>query len=122
MAWKFDGDRPIYAQLVEQIQFQIIAGAYPPGSRLPAVRELAAEAAVNPNTMQKALTELEEAGLIFAQRTAGRFVTEDQQTIERMKQGLSHEMIERFLKDMRHLGCGPQQSVEILRKYTEGLQ
>ena len=72
MAWQFDSDRPIYAQLVEQIQRLILSGAYPPGSKLPSVRELAAQAAVNPNTMQKALAELETDGLLFtsAQRAA----------------------------------------------------
>ena len=75
MTWKLDSDRPIYAQLLELIQMRIISGHYPAGSRLPSVRELAAEAGVNPNTMQKAFSELERNGLIWTQRTAGRFVT-----------------------------------------------
>ena len=77
MAWNLDADKPIYAQLVEIIQMQIISGQYRAGDRLPSVRELAAEASVNPNTMQKALAELERNGLIYTQRTSGRMVTED---------------------------------------------
>ena len=88
MAWQFDSDRPIYAQLVEQIQRLILSGAYPPGSKLPSVRELAAQAAVNPNTMQKALAELETDGLLFTQRTAGRFVTEDGEAIQQLRRQL----------------------------------
>lgn len=77
MSWEFDRDRPIYAQLVEQLQRAIVSGAYAPGAKIPSVRELAAEAGVNPNTMQKALTELEQLGLLNTQRTNGRYVTED---------------------------------------------
>ena len=77
MKWQFSADAPIYAQLVTQIQVGIVSGAFPPGDRLPSVRDLATEAGVNPNTMQRALTELERDGLVYSQRTAGRFVTED---------------------------------------------
>ena len=75
MTWNLTGDRPIWLQLMERLQLGIVTGEYQAGERLPSVRELAAEAAVNPNTMQKALTELERSGLLYAQRTAGRFVT-----------------------------------------------
>ena len=77
MAWNLDSDRPIYAQLLERIQLQIVSGIYGPGDKLPSVRDLAAEASVNPNTMQKAFAELERSGLIETKRTSGRFVTED---------------------------------------------
>ena len=77
MPWNLDPQRPIYAQIIERVQLDIVTGHYAPGSRLPSVRELAAQAAVNPNTMQRALSELEGSGLIYAQRTSGRFVTED---------------------------------------------
>ena len=81
MAWELDSDRPIYAQLVERIQTEIVSGYYPPGGKLPSVRELASVAAVNPNTMQKAFAELERSGLIVTQRTNGRTVTEDVEKI-----------------------------------------
>ena len=87
MAWDLDNGRPIYAQLVERIQMQIVSGLYPPGSRLPSVRELAAVAAVNPNTMQKAFAELERSGLIVTQRTNGRTVTEDAELIRDIRAG-----------------------------------
>lgn len=77
MAWELDSDRPIFIQIVERIQMEIISGKYSPGDKLPSVRDLAAVAAVNPNTMQKALTELERTGLVYSQRTSGRFITED---------------------------------------------
>ncbi len=121
MAWQFDGDRPIYAQLVEHIQYQIISGAYPPGEKLPSVRDLAAEAAVNPNTMQKALAELETDGMIFTHRTTGRFVTEDVEAIRQTRERLSRDIIQSFMQSMSRLGCTPQQTLAILTKYVEGL-
>ena len=77
MPWKLDSNLPIYTQIIEHIQLDIISGLYQPGDRLPSVRDLAAEASVNPNTMQKALSELERSGLLHSQRTSGRFITED---------------------------------------------
>ena len=91
MEWELQGDRPIWLQLTEQIQLRIVSGEYPAGERLPSVRDLAAEAAVNPNTMQKALTELERGGLVYSQRTSGRFITQDQQLIQQLKQRLARE-------------------------------
>ena len=81
MKWQFSNDAPIYSQLIAQIKVGIVSGAFPPGERLPSVRDLATEAGVNPNTMQRALTELERDGLVYSQRTTGRFVTEDQAMI-----------------------------------------
>lgn len=88
MAWKLDSDRPIYAQILEIIQMQIISGKYQPGDKIPSVRELAADAGVNPNTMQKALSELERSGLILTQRTSGRTVTDDMELIQKMRDDL----------------------------------
>lgn len=104
MAWELDNDRPIYAQLVERIQMQIVSGYYQPGGKLPSVRELAATAAVNPNTMQKAFVELERSGLIITQRTNGRNVTEDTGLIESIKQGMAREHMESFFTKMKELG------------------
>lgn len=104
MAWMLDSDRPIYAQLVERIQMQIVSGQYPPGGKLPSVRELAMEAAVNPNTMQKAFAELERSGLIITQRTNGRNVTGDEQLIQQIRQELAQNHIDIFVKGMRELG------------------
>ena len=85
MAWNFVNDRSIYLQLVDIIQNRIATGYYAPGSKLASVRDLASEAEVNPNTMQKALAELERMGLVYSQRTSGRFVTDDEGRIQEMK-------------------------------------
>ena len=104
MAWKFESDRPIYTQLLEQIELKIISGEYKPGSRLKSVRELAAEAAVNPNTMQKALVKLEENGLIITSRSVGRTVTEDTGLIEETKQMTARKYTAEYVTKMRQLG------------------
>lgn len=104
MGWHFDSDRPIYMQLLELIQQRIITGTYEPGEQLPSVRELALEAGVNPNTMQKSMAELERTGLIYAQRTTGRFVTEDVQMIRELRQQLALDKIAVFMHSMQELG------------------
>ena len=115
MAWDLYADRPIYAQLVERIQMQIVSGQYPAGGKLPSVRELAAVAAVNPNTMQKAFAELERSGLIITQRTNGRTVTEDQQKIRDIKEALAQEHVNNFFTKMKELGYTEQEAIELLR-------
>ena len=87
MDWSLDDDRPIWQQLTQQLTRRIITGVYPPGSRLPSVRELAAEAGVNPNTMQRALAQLDQDGLAKADRTAGRLVTQDTEVLDRVRRG-----------------------------------
>ena len=104
MAWKLNSDRPIYAQIIEELQLRIVSGEYRAGQRMPSVRELAAKAEVNPNTMQKALAEMEQKGLLYSQRTSGRFVTEDQNMIKQMKQNLAKDQIIAFVENMRQLG------------------
>lgn len=119
MAWNLQSDRPIYAQLVDQIQRMIVTGIFPVGSRLPSVRELAAEAAVNPNTMQRALVKLEEDGLLYTQRTSGRYVTEETERIMEVKRALAEELIRQFVENMNRLGYTREQSVELLKKEEE---
>lgn len=116
MIWELGGDRPIYLQLMEQVQLRIVSGLYPAGTKLPPVRDLAAEASVNPNTMQKALAELERNGLVYSQRTAGRFITEDSGMIEQIKQDLAREQVREFLKKMRAIGCSPGETIELMRQ------
>ena len=111
--------RPIYAQLMEQIELRIVSGMYPPGSKLPSVREMAAEAAVNPNTMQKALSELERKGLLYTQRTAGRFITEDEAMIAQTKQGMAQELIHEFMEKMQSLGYSQPETVQLLTAITK---
>lgn len=114
MAWILDSDRPIYLQLVERIQVQIVSGEYPPGAKLPSVRDLAAVAAVNPNTMQKAFAELESSGLILTQRTSGRTVTEDAELIGEVRARIAREHIERYFKCMSELGYTKEEAAEII--------
>ena len=104
MEWIFRADLPIYSQLVEQIKLAIVSGVYAPGQRLDSVRDMASEAGVNPNTMQRALQELERLGLVFPQRTAGRFVTEDTAMIDDCKRALAQEQLSAFLEAMKKLG------------------
>lgn len=119
MAWDLDSDRPIYAQLVERIQMQIVSGYYPPGGKLPSVRELAAVAAVNPNTMQKAFAELERIGLIITQRTNGRTVTEDKDMINGIRKKLARTHVEFFFKKMQELGYNKGEIIALLEQSDE---
>lgn len=119
MAWDLDTDRPIYAQLVERIQMQIVSGEYQPGGKLPSVRELAAVAAVNPNTMQKAFAELERSGLIVTQRTNGRTVTDDRELIKKIRSELAVGLANDFLTKMHELGYAPDEAAELLKRQIE---
>lgn len=114
MPWELDSDRPIYAQIVDRLKHKIVSGFYPPGSRLPSVRDLAAQASVNPNTMQKAFTELERTGLIVTRRTSGRTVTEDTALIEQVRSELAELQISQFLTRMQHLGYQKDDSIRLL--------
>ncbi len=114
MAWDLGTDRPIYAQLVEKLEVQIVSGYYPPGGKLPSVRELASVAAVNPNTMQKAFAELERRGLIITQRTNGRTVTEDNELIQQTRLNLAEQCMETFFKRMQELGYTQEEVVKLL--------
>ena len=116
MAWILDDSRPIYLQIEALIKTNIIAGVYQPGQKLPSVRDLAAEAAVNPNTMQKALTELERSGLVYTQRTSGRFITEDISKMTELKEQLAREQIQLFLKNMEQLGLSRDDIRRLLEK------
>lgn len=119
MTWLLDADRPIYTQLVERIQMQIVSGKCPPGSRLPSVRDLATEAAVNPNTMQKAYTELERIGLIVTRRTNGRTVTEDTEMIQKIRKNLAQEHLADFIKKMKELGYTKKEVIALLQSIGE---
>ena len=114
MIWSFESDRPIYVQLQEQFKLMIVSGRYPPGEKLPAVRDIAIEAAVNPNTVQRALTELEREGLVFAQRTSGRFVTEDGEVIEKTRNELAEELADAFLAKMAAIGFGAGETAALM--------
>ena len=120
MVWVFENDQPIYTQLVDQIKVAIVSGELPPGARMSAVRELSLEAGVNPNTMQRALRQLEREGLVYAQRSAGRFVTEDTAVIARVREALAAERVRRFRDAMRALGCTEEEMRTLLFGSGEG--
>lgn len=120
MAWNLDSDRPIFLQIVERIQMDIIAGRYAPGDKLPSVRDLAGEAAVNPNTMQKAFTELERTGLVHSVRTSGRYITEDTTMIEELKASLAKEKINEFLEMMQKLGYKNEEILSLMNQTMKG--
>ena len=119
MDFSIQGSRPIWQQLTEQLARRIITGAYPLGSRFPAVRELAAEAGVNPNTMQRALADLEREGLMHSNRTSGRYVTEDKSMIAQIRGQIADERISEFLAGMSQLGFTEQEILSLLEKRQE---
>ncbi|WP_040197441.1 GntR family transcriptional regulator [Candidatus Soleaferrea massiliensis] len=114
MTWELKTDRPIYTQLVDQIKLRIISGIYAPGEKIPSVRDLAFEASVNPNTMQRALSELERDGLVFSQRTSGRFITEDEKMINEIKDSLAKEQILEFFEKMEKLGYNKKDTLTLM--------
>ena len=116
MPWSFDGSIPIYTQLITRLKQSIVSGVYPPGGRLPSVRELAQEAGVNPNTAQRAFAELERDGLISTQRTTGKYVTEDAAAIEKAKKELASRQIAAFLSAMCALGYSAEEAVRMLKE------
>ncbi len=119
MNWEFSPDRPIYAQVLEQLAAAIVSGRYRPGERLPSVRELAEAAAVNPNTVQRAMAELEQCGLAVGYRTTGRFVTGDETVIRSMREQMASEKLKAFDRSMERLGVGYEEAKEMLSKWNE---
>ena len=119
MPWNLDSSRPIHLQIIERVPTDIITGRYQPGDKLPSVRDLAQEAAVNPNTMQKALSELERSGLIYSQRTSGRFITEDKELIHQMKKELAAAEVSAFVAHMKQLGITPEEIRQLLAETIE---
>ncbi len=113
MDFELQSSRPIWLQLSEQLSRRIVTGVYPPGSRFPTVRELAAEAGVNPNTMQRALGQLESEGLVITNRTAGRTVTEEVGVLDAMRRRLAAELTEKYFSDMKELGFSRAQAAEL---------
>ena len=116
MNWNIRNDAPVYTQLVDQIARAIILGQFPPGSRLPSVRDFAADAGVNPNTMQKALSELERSGLILTQRTSGRTVTDDMELIQKMRDEIARGQVQEFINKMKDMGFDKKEILQILKE------
>lgn len=112
----FSSDQPIYIQLVEQLELYIISGKISPGEKLPSVRDLAMQAQVNPNTMQRALAELEELRLVYTERTNGKYITDDQARIEELREHIALTKIAKFLSEMADLGADRETIIKWLIK------
>ncbi|MBO7710530.1 MAG: GntR family transcriptional regulator [Lachnospiraceae bacterium] len=119
MKWEFKNGVPIYQQIMQILHIRIANGTYPPGSKIPAVRELAMEAGVNPNTMQRALAELERDGLLAAWRTSGRYVTEDEQKLSQLREELAAGFARELCENLRELGMQDQEIIGIVSRELE---
>lgn len=117
MAWEFDNSKPIYIQLVDELKLRIISGMMPIGSKLDSVRDLAEEAGVNPNTMQRALAELEREKLVFSQRTSGRYVTDDTELIKIMRKSFAEEKINELTTALLQLGYTKKELVKLITTF-----
>jgi len=121
MSWTFDNNKPIYLQIMDKIKLQIVSHKLEPNQQLPTVRELASEAGVNPNTIQRALSDLEREGFVYTKRTAGRFVTEDLDLILQSRKQLSEEQLQQFVTGMVEFGYEKEELPTVLRDYIEGV-
>ncbi|MBQ9060877.1 MAG: GntR family transcriptional regulator [Firmicutes bacterium] len=115
MEWNLDDGRPIWPQIKERLMAEIAAGRYPMGGPFPTVRELAEDAKVNRNTMQRALSELEAEGLVITNRTAGRTVTTDRDLIRSIRERIAREKIGRLVEEMKTLGISKEEVIEIIK-------
>ena len=116
MAWQIENNRSVYIQLVERIQQMILSGEFKPGDRMPSVRDLAKAAGVNPNTMQRAFQELERQGLVYSNRTSGRFITDNAQIIDQARQYQAMQLIKSFYEKMHELGFSTGEMHSMLDK------
>lgn len=119
MNWKLTGEGPVYIQLMGIIRGAVLAGEYVPGGRIPSVRELATQARVNPNTMQRALTELEREGILVSQGTLGRIVTEDNAVLSRMREKTLEDLAKACMEKFKSLGVSPREAAELLQRLGE---
>ena len=120
MSYEFDGNTPIYLQLVQLFRQNIAGGSWSPGERVASVRELALTYGVNPNTVQRALSELEREGLAYTERTSGRFITTDTQRIAATRDQLAEQQVARFLAQMRELGYKRAQLLALIEASLQG--
>lgn len=109
MEWEFNSSRPIYLQIADEMTMRIANGTYQPGDRLPSVRELALEAGVNPNTMQRALAYLEQRKLVYSERTSGRFVTKEEDILRKLRSELAKDYIRELVEKLRRIGMNDEE-------------
>ncbi|MBO4649995.1 MAG: GntR family transcriptional regulator [Clostridiales bacterium] len=114
MPWAFKENRPIFQQIYDTIVIRILNGTYPQGGKLPSVREMAEEAGVNPNTMQRAMSQLESAGLAVTNRTSGRIVTSDEELLKKVKREYATAAAREFMQQMQELGLSKEEAKTLL--------
>lgn len=113
MNWKFTADQPVYQQIMSAVRGAILAGEWLPGDRIPSVRDLSAQASVNPNTMQRALTELEREGILVGAGTTGRMVTADPEILSDMKVRIQDELVREYAAKFAAIGLTPAQAAQL---------
>lgn len=116
LAWSFSSDRPVYLQIADRIIKSVLSGEYLPGEQIPTVRQLALEAAVNPNTVQRAFAELEYEGIIISKGTLGRFVTEDTKVVEICRKKMAQQLVKNFLENMEQLSISKEQAIAMIEE------
>jgi len=122
MEWNFKNGIPIYTQIVDEMTMRIASGQYPPGGKLPSVRDLALEAGVNPNTMQRALAELERRELVHSERTSGRFVTEEEEILNTLHEDLAKRYFEEFADKLHKIGMSGEDIAEAVKRWLEDIR
>ena len=119
MAWSFSSDRPVYLQIADRITKSVLSGEYVAGQQIPTVRQLALEAAVNPNTVQHAFTELEHDGIIISKGTLGRYVTEDTETIEVCRKKMAWQLVRHFIQNIEQLSISSDEAIAMIKEVDQ---
>ena len=116
MAWHFTSDRPVYLQIADRIIKSVLSGEYQPGEQIPAVRQLALEAAVNPNTVQHAFAELEHEGIIISKGTMGRYVTENTDVVAVCRKKMAQQLVTSFTENMKQLSIEKEEIIAMIEE------
>ena len=122
MEWNFKSGIPIYSQIVDEMTMRIASGIYEPGEKLSSVRDLAMDAGVNPNTMQRALAELERRGLVYSERTSGRFVTKEEAVLKSLHEELAKKYFQELAEKLRKIGMSGEEIHEAVRRWIEDMK
>ena len=116
MAWQFNNTQAVFIQIADRLRCDIVTGKYPPGTQIPTVRQLAFEVSVNPNTMQRALSLLEEEQLLLSRGTVGRFVTSETEILDNAKEKIRRSTVERLLAEAQALSISPQELIDYIKE------
>ena len=119
MAWQFNQHEPVFLQIAARLRGDIIRGEYSPDEQFPSVRQLASAASVNPNTMQKALSYLEEEGILYTKGTAGRFVTSDGEVLRSAGEKMRRDLVKRIVSEAKGAGIGTDELINYIKEVAE---